>query len=144
PGKYPTHDTIDPLRDDLPAPHPAPELSWSDRRLVSECLSGNDRAWAALIDKYKNLIYSIPIRWGFSQADASDIFQSVVADLLSELGNLREPSALPAWLIQVASRRCQRRHRERLRESELEEEDAALTCAEPSTPEALLHEAMRE
>jgi RNA polymerase sigma factor (sigma-70 family) len=140
PGKYPAHDKIGPLPNDPPAP----ELSWADTRLVSECLSGNDRAWAALVDKYKNLIYSVAIRWGFSAPDAGDIFQSVVADLLSELGRLREPAALPAWLIQVTSRRCQRRQRELLRESGFEEENAALACAEPSTPEALLHEAMRE
>jgi hypothetical protein len=28
----------------------------SDARLVKECLAGSDRAWAALIEKYKNLI----------------------------------------------------------------------------------------
>src|SRR5437764_1423058 len=67
------------------------EASWPDRRLVEACLSGNESAWAALVDKYKNLIYSIPIRWGFSQDDATDIFQSVAAQLLSELNRLREP-----------------------------------------------------
>ena len=70
------------------------EPSWPDTRLVQECLAGNEMAWAALIDKYKNLIYSIPVRWGFSQSDASDIFQSVVAELLSHLGSLRDPKAL--------------------------------------------------
>ena len=72
-------------------PHLVAEVSWPDRRLVEECLSGNESAWAALVDKYKNLIYSIPVRWGFSQDDATDIFQSVAARLLSELSRLREP-----------------------------------------------------
>ena len=82
------------------------EDTWPDARLVQECLKGNEKAWSALIDKYKNLIYSIPVKYGFSPEDSADIFQAVVADLLSDLSRLREPRALPAWLIQVTSHRC--------------------------------------
>src|ERR1700737_882040 len=82
------------------------DVSWSDTLLVGECLRGNQTAWGALIDKYKNLIYSIAIRRGFSQDDATDIFQTVAAQLLSELTRLRQPEALSSWLIQVTSHKC--------------------------------------
>lgn len=122
------------------------EPSSADHHLVRECLAGNDKAWAALIDKYKNLIYSVPIRWGFSQADASDIFQSVVAEMLSHLGELRDPNALPGWLIQVASRKCNRWRQDQLRESAPEEsETVAQTAAEPGpSPEGLMQLALKE
>jgi RNA polymerase sigma factor (sigma-70 family) len=58
-----------------------------------------------LIDKYKNLIYSIPIKLGMYQ-DAADIFQSVCVDLLSELQRLREHRALPKWLMQTCYHKC--------------------------------------
>lgn len=77
----------------------------SDERLIKACLNGEAEAWAALIDKYKNLIYSIPIKFGMYQ-DAPDIFQSVCVDLLSELSRLREPQALPKWLIQTCYHKC--------------------------------------
>ena len=75
------------------APQPASTQSdkwkaWPDRRLVSECLQGNDEAWSALIDKYKRLIYSIPVKYGFSPDEATDIFQAVCLELLSELPKL--------------------------------------------------------
>ena len=122
------------------------ESSWPDPQLVRECLAGNEKAWSALIDKYKNLIYSVPVRWGFSQADASDIFQSVVAELISHIGNLRDPNALPGWLIQVASHKCNRWRQEQARETASEEsETMALTAPEPGlTPEALLEQARKE
>lgn len=82
------------------------ESQRSDVRLVRQCLDGDDQAWATLIAKYKNLIFSIPVRYGFSADDASDIFQAVCLDLLTELPRLREPRALPAWLIRVASHKC--------------------------------------
>ena len=62
---------------------PAP--GWSDERLVSACLAGSDLAWAALIDKYKKLIYSIARKYGASPEDAADIFQLVCVELFSEL-----------------------------------------------------------
>jgi len=81
-------------------------LAWSDERLVKECLHGKEEAWTALIDKYKNLIFSIPIKYDFSREDASDIFQSVCVKLLLELPRLRRPQALAKWLIQTTSHKC--------------------------------------
>ncbi len=87
----------------------------SDSRLVRECLKGKETAWSALIDKYKNLIFSIPIRYGFSEEDSADIFQAVSMDLLAELPRLREPEALGGWLIQVTRNKCFHRKQEQQR-----------------------------
>ena len=37
----------------------SPDSSWPDKRLVESCLNGNDLAWNALVDKYKNLIDAV-------------------------------------------------------------------------------------
>jgi hypothetical protein len=47
----------------------------TDEQLIKGCLDGDPEAWSALIDKYKNLIYSVPVRLGMHQ-DAGDIFQA--------------------------------------------------------------------
>lgn len=86
-------------------PNRASKLT-SDARLVRECLRGSEAAWNELIEKYKKLIYSIPVKYGFSREDAADIFQAVCLDLLNDLPRLREPQALPKWLIQVSSHKC--------------------------------------
>jgi RNA polymerase sigma factor (sigma-70 family) len=90
----------------------APERSEnsSDEQLIARCLKGDQEAWSALIEKYKNLIYSIPIKLGMHQ-DAADIFQSVCVDLLSELPRLREHRALPKWLMQTCYHKCLRSQR---------------------------------
>lgn len=130
-------------------PHLAAEVSWPDRRLVRECLRGNESAWSALVNKYKNLIYSIAIRWGFSQDDATDIFQSVAAQLLAELNRLREPDALAAWLIRVTANQCIQTRKQQSRAEALCQNcpnQLALPAAiQPSeTPESLLEMARRE
>jgi RNA polymerase sigma factor (sigma-70 family) len=83
------------------APHAA---GYSDERLVRECLNGSQEAWAELIGKYKNLIYSIPIKYGLSREDAGEIFQQVCLQIVAALPALREPRSLAAWLIKVTAR----------------------------------------
>jgi RNA polymerase sigma factor (sigma-70 family) len=127
----------------MPITRSAADVSWSDTRLVGECLRGNETAWTSLIDKYKNLIFSIAVRRGFSRDDATDIFQEVAAQLLSELARIRKPQALAAWLIQVTSNKCSQWRTRQFRESV----DGEAVVASPSdleSAESLLFEAERE
>ena len=109
----------------------------SDERLIGRCLKGDQEAWSALIDKYKNLIYSIPIKLGMHQ-DAGDIFQSVCVDLLSELPRLREHRALPKWLMQTCYHKCLHYQRAADRLVELAPEgtdsNAATSCQQRRRP----------
>ena len=122
-----------------------PDTSWPDARLVQECLAGNENAWTALIDKYKNLIYSIPIKFGMHQ-DAADIFQAVCVDLMSELKNLREHRALPKWLMETCYHRCLQHRRQAGRMVELEPEYAEKleTDADQPLPEQMLAQLEQE
>jgi RNA polymerase sigma factor (sigma-70 family) len=95
----------------------------SDEKLIKACLKGDAEAWAALIDKYKNLIYSIPVKFGMYQ-DAADIFQAVCVDFMSDLPHLREHRALPKWLIQTCYHKCLQHRRVAGRDVELEPEHA--------------------
>jgi RNA polymerase sigma factor (sigma-70 family) len=79
---------------------------WSNTRLVKECIRGNEQAWNMLVDRYKNLIYSIPIRYGLPPQDAADIFQGVCLDLFNELSRLRDAEALQSWLMRVTTNKC--------------------------------------
>ena len=84
-----------------------PARLWDDdTRLVRQCLRGEESAWSELLSKYKNLIFSIPIKYGFSQEEAADVFQSVCLDLVNGLAQLREPRALAGWLIRVTHNKC--------------------------------------
>lgn len=73
----------------------------TDHELVDACVRGDESAWHELLDRYNRLIYSIPLKLGLSRDEAADIFQAVCLDLVVELPRLRDPKALPAWLIQV-------------------------------------------
>ena len=117
----------------------------SDVRLVRDCLRGREEAWSALIHKYKNLIFSIPIKYGLSRDDAADVFQGVCLGLLSELPKLREPRALPKWLMQVTAHKCLHWRRQQLRLVSSDSEDAGIPEIEvPAAGDRLLLEAEQE
>jgi RNA polymerase sigma-70 factor (ECF subfamily) len=109
-------------------------------------LQGREDAWSALLDKYKNLIFSIPIKYGFSTDEAAEIFQGVCLELLAGLPTQREPHALPKWLIQVTSHKCSHRKQQEQRWVSGEEADAKFTSlfTAPENAEKALREAERE
>ena len=121
------------------------ERSWTDERLVAECRKGNQDAWSGLIEKYKNLIFSVPIKFGLPREDASDIFQAVCLDLLSDLPQLREPRALPKWLMQMSFHKCLRWKKRRLVlfDDPLEIEGASEASSE-ELPEEIMYQVQRE
>jgi RNA polymerase sigma factor (sigma-70 family) len=122
---------------------PARELAWADERLVRECCRGNQDAWSALIEKYKNLIFSIPIKFGLSREDAGDIFQAVCLELLAGLPKLREPKALPKWLMQASYHQCLRWKKLRRDVADDMQESEQQPSSE-ELPEQLLYQVQRE
>jgi RNA polymerase sigma factor (sigma-70 family) len=121
-----------------------PPRTLSDERLVKDCLSGDEEAWSLLIDKYKALIYSIPVKYRLPPHEAADVFQATCMELLKRLPQLREPRALPKWLMQVAHHQCYRWKRQQQR---LVSRDADPDLPVPETPaiaEALVQQTQEE
>ena len=90
----------------------------TDRQLVESCLKGDRAAWETLILRYQRLIYSIPIKHGFSPVDAADIFQSVCVKIIERLSTIRDYDRVSSWLITTTTRECWRLATERRREQQ--------------------------
>jgi len=122
-----------------------PGSDWTNTRLVEECLQGNEQAWCVLVDRYKNLIYSIPLRHGAPHQDAADIFQRVCLDLFNELPRLRDAEALQAWLIRVTTHKCYHwKRQQNSRESGWNEDDMTTRSAEATAPPDMVADLERE
>ncbi|HUC55383.1 MAG TPA: sigma-70 family RNA polymerase sigma factor [Candidatus Cybelea sp.] len=118
--------------------------TWDDPQLVKECLAGNEEAWSRLIDKYKALIYSIPVKYGLPPHEAADVFQSTCMELLTRLPELREPRALPKWLMQVAHHECYRVKRQQQRLVSRDGESGLPVPETPAMAEHLLQQTQEE
>jgi len=126
-------------------PAVARERNWTDERLVRECRKGNEAAWTALIEKYKNLIFSIPIKFGLAREDSAEVFQAVCVDLLAGLSKLREPKALPKWLMQTSYHHCLRWKKERLQVfDDPGAPDNLIDKSSEDPPEEMIYQVQRE
>jgi RNA polymerase sigma factor (sigma-70 family) len=74
--------------------------------LVAHARDGDQRAWNEIVDRYAPLVWSICNRYKLSRQDIDDISHTVWLLLVEQLGNLRQPAALPGWLAATTQREC--------------------------------------
>lgn len=67
--------------------------------LIEAAARGDDQAWEVLYARYKSLISSVCRRYRLAGNDADDVGQAVWLRLVEQLDRLREPSALPGWIM---------------------------------------------
>lgn len=74
--------------------------------LVARARDGDQHAWNEIVDRYAPLVWSICNRYQLSRQDIDDIGQTVWLLLVEQLGNIRQPAALPGWLATTTQREC--------------------------------------
>ncbi len=95
----------------------------SDRDLVAACLTGDQRSWKALVDRYAGLVYAVARRAGLSNEACDDLAQVVFTILSRKLSKINDIQTLPAWLGTTAQREAWRLKR---RVSELDKREVGL------------------
>ena len=72
--------------------------------LVDAAATGHEQAWQEIVDRYSPLLASVIRRFRFSTAETQDVAQTVWLRLVEHLSSLREPRALPMWIITTGKR----------------------------------------
>lgn len=72
--------------------------------LLARCRAGDQEAWRALLQRFGALVLSVPRRHGLDAARCDDVFAEVCLALVKALPSLRDPDALPQWLLRTAAR----------------------------------------
>jgi DNA-directed RNA polymerase specialized sigma24 family protein len=66
--------------------------------LLMRARDGDERAWAALVERYAPLIWSQCRRYRLDANDTADVGQTVWLLVVNQLDKIRDPAALPGWL----------------------------------------------
>jgi RNA polymerase sigma factor (sigma-70 family) len=74
--------------------------------LVARISSGDQAAWAALTDRFTNLLWSIARSMHMSSEDAADAVQTTWLRLVERLDDIREPDKVGSWLATAVRREC--------------------------------------
>lgn len=105
----------------------------SDEELVRACRSGDERAWAVLVERFSRYVYAIAVRvYRLPEHDAEEVFQEVFARAYEHLHRLRSDQAIRPWIGQLTRRLAVDRLRITSRERS---GDAALELTGGSEPD---------
>lgn len=76
--------------------------------LVTAAVSGDRAAWNTIVERFTPLLIATAHRFRLGEADVADVVQTVWLHLIEHLGELREPAALPGWLVSTMRHECLR------------------------------------
>ncbi|AGZ41757.1 RNA polymerase sigma factor [Actinoplanes friuliensis] len=67
-------------------------------QLVSKAVGGDQAAWNEIVERFGRRVWATCRAYRLSQADAADVFQQTWLRVLENLGSLRDPARLGAWI----------------------------------------------
>jgi RNA polymerase sigma factor (sigma-70 family) len=108
--------------------------------LLNSAMAGVESAWQEIVARYSPLVFTVCHRNGVGGFDAEDVVANVWLRLVTNLNKIREPKALPKWLMTTARRECVVLLREKDRQIPKEEIDHT----EPGAVEVPLLNAERD
>jgi RNA polymerase sigma factor (sigma-70 family) len=76
--------------------------------IIQAAARGDQRAWDELVRRYARVVWAVARAHRLSTADAADVSQTTWLRLVEHLGQLREPTAIGAWLATTARREALR------------------------------------
>ena len=100
--------------------------------LVAAAAAGDQLAWRDLVDRYSPLLVTVVGRFRLSRAEVEDVAQTVWLRLVEYLGGLKEPQALPSWIITTGRRETIRYLSTRRRTDPLDTEQMVAELADPA------------
>jgi RNA polymerase sigma factor (sigma-70 family) len=108
----------------------------TDRQLLQDYLSGSQTAFAELVRRHADWVYSVARRRLRDPHLAEDVAQAVFVVLARKGHRLQEETVLAAWLFQVTRLTVWRMQRDQSRQRRRERNAAILRSAERGTTES--------
>lgn len=97
-----------------------------ERQWIGEVLLGNKQAYAQIINKYKNPLYTTILRMTGNQQDATDLVQEAFIKIYLQLGKFDGKGSFSSWMYRVAINHCMdefRKKRYKMEQIEVREDD---------------------
>jgi len=78
----------------------------SDKEIIDRALSGDQRAYSDLVNKYRDLIFNLIYRMIGNREEAEDLVQEVFIKAFTALSTFNEQYAFSTWLYKIAVNHC--------------------------------------
>ena len=85
----------------------------TDMELITACLGGDQECFTELVNRYKNLVYSIIVRQTRDREETSDIAQDVFLKIYKNLASYTPAFKFSTWVMRITGNHIIDLHRKR-------------------------------
>src|SRR5688572_4443293 len=78
----------------------------SDNEIISIVLNGDKQAFAQLVDRYQNYVFTLALRMVKSREDAEEVSQDIFVKAYRSLADFRGASKFSTWLYTIVNTSC--------------------------------------
>ena len=78
----------------------------SDIEIISRVLKGEKQAYAELVNKYQNYVFTLTLRFIKSREDAEEVSQDIFIKAYRSLADFRGASKFSTWLYTIVNTTC--------------------------------------
>lgn len=78
----------------------------NDNELISKVLSGDQQAYAGLVQRYQNYVFTLALRFTRNREDAEELSQDIFIKAYRALADFRGNSKFSTWLYTIVNTTC--------------------------------------
>ncbi|HYM95493.1 MAG TPA: RNA polymerase sigma factor [Chitinophagaceae bacterium] len=78
----------------------------NDKEIISKVLSGDQQAYALLVNRYQSYVFTLSLRFTKNREDAEEISQDVFIKAYRSLADFRGESKFSTWLYTIVNTTC--------------------------------------
>jgi RNA polymerase sigma-70 factor (ECF subfamily) len=78
----------------------------TDMEIISQVLQGQQQAYATLVDRYQNYVFTIVLRYVKGREDAEEVAQDIFVKAYRSLADFKGNSKFSTWLYTVTTTTC--------------------------------------
>jgi RNA polymerase sigma factor (sigma-70 family) len=78
----------------------------NDNEIISSVLSGDQQAFASLVDRHKNFVFTLALRFTKNREDAEEVSQDIFIKAYRALADFRGDSKFSTWLYTIVNTTC--------------------------------------
>lgn len=78
----------------------------NDNEIISKVLNGDNSAYAELVNRYQNYVFTLTLRMIKSREDAEEVAQDIFIKAYRSLANFRGDAKFSTWLYTIVNTTC--------------------------------------
>lgn len=78
----------------------------NDNEIISKVLGGDQQAYAGLVSRYQNFVFTLALRFTKNREDAEEVSQDIFVKAYRSLADFRGASKFSTWLYTIVNTTC--------------------------------------